>query len=330
MSIDVKTVSLEPQRKTFDHLARRFGDKPASRYQEACYDIQPRENLHYIPTWDPSQKLYDETITKIVMEDWYAFKDPRQYYYNTYTQARSRQQETAEANFTFVESRGLADMLADDMKQLTLDMLVPLRHASWGSNMNNTFIASYGYGVTFTQPCMYAAMDQLGIAQYLSRLGLLLSGPEALAEGKQAWLEDEAWQPLRQYIEDCLVVRDPFELYVAQNYALDGLLYPLVYEKFVDEYLSSQGASSIAMLTQFIADWFVETSKWVNAVMKTAAEESEDNRKWLEEWSDKWTARADEALQPLAAKGFQGHGPDIMAEVIETLNNRSQKNKIKI
>ena len=54
MQIDLRTVSIEPQRNTFDHLARRFGDKPASRYQEGSYDIQAAENLHYLPTWDPA------------------------------------------------------------------------------------------------------------------------------------------------------------------------------------------------------------------------------------------------------------------------------------
>jgi phenol/toluene 2-monooxygenase (NADH) P1/A1 len=34
---------------------------------------------------------------------------------------------------------------------------------------------------------------------------------------------------LRRYVEDTFVVKDPFELWIAQNVALDGLLYPLVY-----------------------------------------------------------------------------------------------------
>lgn len=69
MQIDLRTVSIEPQRNTFDHLARRFGDKPASRYQEGSYDIQAAENLHYLPTWDPEQQLYDPSISKIIMQD---------------------------------------------------------------------------------------------------------------------------------------------------------------------------------------------------------------------------------------------------------------------
>ncbi|HEY6609939.1 MAG TPA: aromatic/alkene monooxygenase hydroxylase subunit beta [Pseudomonas sp.] len=328
MQIDLRTVSIQPLRQTFDHLARRFGDKPASRYQEGSYDIQAAENLHYRPTWDPEQELYDTKITKIVMQDWYALKDPRQFYYSTYTLTRARQQDTAEANFNFVETRGLADLLPADLRQLALDLLVPLRHAAWGANQNNTFICGYGYGTTFTQPCIYHAMDNLGIAQYLSRLGLLLGGTEALDAGKAAWLDGEAWQPLRRYVEDCLALRDPFELFVAQNVALDGLLYPLVYERIVDDYLSSKGGAAVAMLTQFMSDWFDETRKWVDAVLKVAAAESEHNRVQLQEWTDAWKDRAASALLPVVEQVFGAQADDVVSEQVAAFKARIQKTGI--
>ena len=330
MQIDLRTVSIQAQRQTFDHLARRFGDKPASRYQEGSYDIQAAENLHYRPTWDPEQALYDTKITKIVMQDWYALKDPRQFYYSTYTLTRARQQDATETNFTFVESRGLAEMLPADLKSLALQVLIPLRHAAWGANMNNTFICGYGFGTTFTQPCMFNAMDHLGIAQYLSRLGLLLGDTEALTEGKAAWMSGEAWQPLRRYIEDCLVVRDPFELFVAQNVALDGLLYPLVYERIVDDVLSTRGASAVAMLTQFMTDWSVETRKWVDAVMKVAAAESEHNRAVLQAWTQKWTTRAAAALQPIVKLALGADTDEVMAEELLAFKARLKKTGIEI
>lgn len=317
MQIDLRTVSIPAQRQTFDHLARRFGDKPASRYQEGSYDIQATEHLHYRPTWDPEQELYDAGITRIVMKDWYALKDPRQFYYSTYTLTRARQQDTTEANFNFVESRGLADAMPEELKAIALRVLVPLRHAAWGANMNNTFICGYGFGTAFTQPCMYHAMDNLGTAQYLSRLGLLLGDQEALEAGKASWMNDETWQPLRRYVEDCLVVRDPFELFVAQNVALDGLLYPLVYEQLVDGYLSSRGASAVAMLCQFMNDWFDETCKWVDAVMKVAAAESDENRAVLQEWTKKWSERASAALLPVVQQALgEGAGEAISEEIV--------------
>ncbi len=325
MQIDLRTVAIEPQRQAYDHLVRRFGNKPASRYQEGSYDIQAAENLHYKPTWDPDQDLYDEKLTRIVMKDWYALKDPRQFYYNTYTLTRARQQETAEANFSFVETRGLADMLPDDLRAIALNVLVPLRHAAWGANQHNTFICGYGYGTTFTQPCMYHAMDNLGIAQYLSRLGLLLGDSEALDAGKRAWLEDATWQALRRYVEDCLVVRDPFELFVAQNVALDGLLYPLVYECIVDEYLSARGGSAVAMLCQFMNDWFDETRKWVDAVLKVAAAESEQNRDQLAAWTRDWSTRAASALLPVVEKALGPQADEAMAEYLAAFSARINK-----
>ncbi|WP_310494536.1 aromatic/alkene monooxygenase hydroxylase subunit beta [Dechloromonas sp.] len=330
MQIDLRTVSIKQQRNTFDHLARRFGDKPASRYQEGSYDIQATENLHYRPTWDPDQLIYDASISRIVMADWYALKDPRQYFYNNYTLARARQQETAEANFSFVESRGLADMLPEDLKRIALEVLVPLRHAAWGANMNNSFISGYGYAAIFTQACMFHAMDNLGIAQYLSRLGLLLGDQEALDAGKTAWMDDEAWQPMRRYIEDCLVVRDPFELFVAQNVALDGLLYPLVYERIVDGYLSAKGASAVAMLCQFMNDWFDETRKWVDAVMKVAAAESEHNCAILQEWTEKWSTRAAAAMLPVVQKALGADAEEVVGEEVAAFKTRLKKVGVEI
>ena len=325
MQIDVKTVAVEPQRNAYDHLVRRFGDKPASRYQEASYDLQVTENFHYRPTWDPEQELYDKNLSKITMQDWYAIKDPRQYYYSTYTLARARQQETTEANFTFVETRGLAEMLPEEVKTIAMDLLIPLRHAAWGANQHNSFIRGYGYGTTFTQPCMWAAMDNLGIAQYLSRLGLLLGDTEALAKGKDDWVNADAWQPLRRYVEDCLVVRDPVELFVAQNVVLDGILYPLVYETIVDDYLSVKGGGSIAMLTQFMTDWYKEGRRWIDGVMKTMAAESDENRAILTEWLDKWGERATAAMLPVGEIALGAAADEAVAEQAEALKKRMAK-----
>lgn len=305
MTVDLKTVSLEPLRQAYDHLEQRFGAKPASRYQEGSYDIQAVENLHYRPTWDPEQTLYDPTLSKIRMADWYAIKDPRQFYYTTWSLARSRQQDTAEANFAFVESRGLADMLGDELRAQALALLLPLRHAAWGANQNNTLICAYGYGTTFTQPCLFQAMDNLGIAQYLSRLGLLLGDVDALTAAKRAWREETRWQGLRRYVEDTMALRDPVEVFVAQNLVLDGLLYPLVYERLVDDLLSARGGSCVAMLTQFMTEWSAETRKWVDATLKTIAAEPESaegsNRTVLREWIALWLPRAAEALAPVVA-----------------------------
>jgi len=325
MQIDVKTVALEPKRKAFDHMVRRFGDKPASRYQEGSYDIQARENLHYRPTWAPEQELYDPNISKVKMEDWESFKDPRQFYYSSYVLARARQQEGAEASFTLVESRMLDQTLGDGQKQKILELLVPLRHAIWGGNQNNVLISGYGFGTPFTQPCLYHGMDCLAAAQYLSRLGLLLGGPEALVAAKEAWMTDQVWQPLRRLVEDTLVVRDPMELFVAQNVVIDGLLYPAIFESVVDARFAREGAAPVSMLTQFITDWSAEARKWVSSVVKTAAAESAGNAQVISGWVSEWSDRAMAALLPPVERAIGTDADAVLGDALDELRARLGK-----
>ncbi|MBL8465661.1 MAG: aromatic/alkene monooxygenase hydroxylase subunit beta [Thauera sp.] len=326
MQIDLRTVTIKPLRQTFDNIARRIGaDKPASRYQEGTLDMQQEANYHYRPTWDPDHLIYDRDRTAIRMADWYSFKDPRQFYYGAYTLARAKQQDTAEANFDFVENRGLAATLPEDLRATVLQLLLPLRHVAWGANMNNAAVCAYGYGTAFTQPCIYQAMDQLGIAQYLTRVGLLLGDVEVLDTAKQSWMDDDTWQGLRRYVEDTMVLKDPFELFVAQNVALDGLLYPLVYETIIDDVLSAQGGTPVAMLTQFMTDWHAETRKWTDATMKTAAAESGDNKEVLGTWVTHWRDRAASALLPVARIAVGERADELTAEVVQQFNARMAK-----
>ncbi|MDP1789445.1 MAG: phenol hydroxylase, partial [Methylibium sp.] len=44
MTVEIRTQTVKPVRQTFGHIARRFGDKAASRYQEATYDLQSQTN----------------------------------------------------------------------------------------------------------------------------------------------------------------------------------------------------------------------------------------------------------------------------------------------
>ena len=325
MQIDLRTVSITPLRQTYQHIADRQGaDKPASRYVEATMDVQPQANFHYRPTWDPEHELFDAGRTQVVMKDWYALKDPRQFYYGTYTQARARMQEVAEADFEFVEERGLAERYDDGARRAALDFYVPLRHVAWGANMNGAYECAYGHGTAITQPCLYAGMDQLGIAQYLTRLGLLLGGQGELEAGKQAWLEAPAWQDLRRLVEDTWVVKDWFELFVAQNVALDGILFGLAYRE-VDAALSEKAGPTVSMLTRFQAEWAQDAAKWVDAVIKTAAAESADNKALLGQWYVHWRGRVQEALAPVACLALGDADAGALTRAVVAVDARMQK-----
>lgn len=325
MHIDLRTVSVTPLRQTFTNLAERMGsDKPASRYFEATMDVQPNVNFHYRPTWDPDHEIFDASRTKIVMKDWYAFKDPRQFYYGTYTIARAKMQDTAEADFEFVESRNLAATLSAEYIKTALAFYLPLRHVAWGANMNGSFMCAYGYGTAITQPCLFNGMDQLGMAQYITRLGLTLGEKTDLDAAKTAWMSAPQWQELRRYVEDTLVIKDWFELFIAQSLVLDGLLFPLAY-KYVDAALQAQGGPVVSMLTRFQTEWFAETSKWVDSCLRVGAGETPSNQENLSTWAIHWRDRAVKALTPIAKQALGEKAESIMTELVEQFNARCTK-----
>lgn len=323
MQIDLRTVAIEPLRLTFDHIARRLGpDKQPSRYQEATLDVQPSDNFQYRPTWDPAHALYDPARTRIRMRDWYAFKDPRQYFYGAWTQARARQQEAVESSFALFEARDLGSLMPPETRHAALELLLPLRHAAYAANLNNTSMCAYGYGTAITQQCMFQAMDQLGIAQYLTQIGLLLGDVDEVHAGRSRWLSDGRWQALRRLTENTLVQKDWFELLVAQNFVIDGLLYPLVYQQVIDKRLAAAGGISLTVLTAFMNDWFVESSRWIDATLKTAAAESEENRTLLSDWIADWRERASEALLPVAELSLGEEAAAVMAHLNKVLDAR--------
>lgn len=323
MTIEIKTATLEPVRNTFAHIERRFGDKPATRYQEATYDVASEVNFHYRPLWQPEYELNDTGRTAIVMQDWYAFKDPRQFYYGTYVQMRAKQQEIAESNYSFFEKRDLARLIPQEIQQKVIRLLLPLRHVEQAANLNNVYGSSLGYGTAITQALLYNGMDRLGNAQYLSRIGLILDGnsSDSLAEAKRYWMDDAVWQGLRAYCEANICVEDWFESFVAQDVVLDALIYELVYLQF-DQWLADNGGQDISMLTEFIQNWNKDTNRWIDAVVKTATAESDANKQQLEQWIGSWKGKAIEALAPLAEEMIDA---DALNNAVAALDKRLNK-----
>lgn len=323
MTIEIKTASLDPIRHTYGHIERRFGNKPATRYQEATYDVQSEAYFHYRPLWQPDKELNDPSRTVITMADWYGFKDPRQFYYGTYVQQRAKMQENAESNYAFFEKRNLADRIDASTKDKLIRFLVPLRHVEHTANLNNMYACAYGYGTALTQACMFNAMDRLGIAQYLSRIGLMLDGNsgDALIEAKACWMHEPMWQGLRRVCEATTVTEDWFEVMVAQDVVLDILIYHLFYNQ-LDTQLAQDGAQDIGMLTEFMQQYAKDTNRWIDSVLKIAASESSDNKAQLEQWIDQWRSKALEALSPIASELL---GVDALASANAELSHRLAK-----
>lgn len=333
MSLDIKTSVIKPKRHTYANVAERLGeDRPASRYEEATYDLEPTANFHYRPTWDPAHELFDESRTAIKMKDWYALLDPRQLYYGTYTIARNKMMEGADAQYSFVEGRRLLSKLTPRGRALTEKIILPLRHYEWGANMNNTEIARFGAGAAVTQAANFAGMDRLGLAQLISRIGLALDGvaPEDAEKSSvlhatgACWTQDEMWQPMRKVVEDTFVLQDWFELFVAQNFIMDGLVFKLAYDR-IDGEIVNEGGDALSMMTEVLRVWAKDHERWVDAVMKRAVGESHENATQIAEWVNAWGKRVAAALQPIAREAFGEKSGEVISGLLGDFTKRIGK-----
>ena len=79
------------------------------------------------------------------------------------------------------------------------------------------------------------------------------------------------------------------------------------------------------MLTAFMPEWHDESARWVDAVVKTAAAESEANRLQISAWVQAWTERAQAALAPVARLALGDAGGDALDEAAARLAERCRK-----
>ena len=332
MSVHISTKEIKTKRTNYGYVGRRIGhDKPASRYQEAIYDIQPTANFHYPPTWAKGKELYDVKNTSIVMEDWYSFTDPRQFYYSAYVMARAKQQESMDNNFKMAEKHNMLLSLPDELKASIKKILTPLRHVEYGANMNNQDICDRSYGASIATVASLNGFDRIGTSQYISKIILLIDENESigLEQGKSDWLDDPIWQELRHAMEDIFVLDDWFEIMVAQNIVMDGLIYPLIFDQYIQE-VSSKGGNALTLLTQFMSDWYVETTRWTNQLIKVVAKESDANTELLSSWVLKWTERLNNAVFPITQVAFTDGGEDKLEEIKCALLKRLAKQGLKV
>jgi phenol hydroxylase P1 protein len=259
---------VEPRRKTFQNLIDRYGDKPASRYDEGTIDVQPTENFHYRPLWGPDKELYDERYTAFRLEDPYSFRDPRQYYYAPYVTNRAALHDAFGKTLDYIGQRELLGRLPAEWQELLASTVVPLRHYESGAQLLSVNGARFAYGTSIEQCLTYAAFDRIGNAQMLTRVGIALAGgsAELLGGAKQAWMVQESLQGLRRLVEELLIEDDWATQMIVVDLA-DRLLYPMLY-RHLDEAALMNGAGTYSLIAQHFAAWFADQRRWIDELYR--------------------------------------------------------------
>ena len=268
MQFELHQQVIEPLRQTFTPLIARYGDRPATRYEEGSVGIQSTEHFHYRPLWDPQHEIYDVDYSALKLTDPDAYTDPRQFYYTPYVINRAALHEAFGRNLTYVVDRGLLGKMPQGWQDLVAKTVLPLRYYESGAQLLNVEGGRYAYGTTVEQVFTYASFDRIGNAQILSRIGIALgeNSDAVLATTKPAWMDDPKLQGLRRLIEELLVEPD----WAVSNVGLDlcdRLLFPLL-TAHLDEAALLGGAGAYSLLMQQLGVWWADQRKWFDSLIK--------------------------------------------------------------
>lgn len=300
MAYEIRQNVIDPVRPGFDWVQDRLG-RPANRYEEASMYIQPEENFHYRPLWDPDHEIFDPTYTALTLSDWYSFTDPRQYYYYTYNHTRAKSAEQLDGTLEYLDDVGAMHNLGGAWRQLLLHCLGPLRHFEYGAHLVLTQVSRYAYGTTIEQAAIYSAFDHLGNAQQLTKILLKLpEGLDGLKVAKESWMQASAFQPLRKYIEDVLVLSDWGEQWAAMNLVLGPYLYPLVFGRGEDAGRET-GLGMAGVALRYFLNWYRNDRQWSDRLLEVFLQEPHyDNESILRQFVETWRPPARAAVVAIA------------------------------
>ena len=251
-------MSIDPERNTFSYLVERFGDRQATRYQEASFNIQPKENFHYRPTWDPDQEIYDPDYTALKLTDPYSYTDPRQYYYTPYVVANAADRhESFAQTLKYIEDRRLLDKLPGSIgitvspascspAALRTGRTADTRERRAGSARARPWSRPPGSPrwTAWVTPSSSASSG------WRWRVGRATRRPRRRRTGCYA----RSCRALRKVMEELLVERD-WAVGVIGLDLIDELLHPVVFEHLDDRALA-RGAVAYSQLARHFDDWY--------------------------------------------------------------------------
>ena len=268
MQFELRQQVIEPLRQTFTPLVKRYGDRPATRYEEGTVGVQSTEHFHYRPLWDPQHDIYDADYTALKLTDPDAYTDPRQFYYTPYVINRAGLHEAFGRNLSYVVDRDLLTKMPQAWQDLVAKTILPLRYYESGAQLINVEGGRFAYGTAIEQCFTYASFDRIGNAQMLSRIGIALgeNSDAVLATTKPAWMDDRGLQGLRRLIEELLVEPDWALASIGLDLS-DRLIFPLL-TAHLDEVALLGGAGAYSLLIQQLGVWWVDNRKWLDSLIK--------------------------------------------------------------
>lgn len=287
----------------------------ASKYEDVTVDVQPDPEKYltqgWILGWANGDIGYDPVWTQIESSDWHRFRDPNEEWEQTIYQNNSNSVRQIRQNIEDAKSENAFE----NWKESWLDILA--RHVSAWAH------ADHGLGMYVFMPAQRAAMSnmhnnaiavncmhKLRTAQDILLYNLELS--EQLPDKfdgtlhKSTWMEDPAWQAVRENVERLMNANDWAETTFAANIVFEPLVGELFRSQFVMRFAPAHGdsltPSVIGVSEREFNDRDLAYTRDMMLDMLEDEVHGEENRGLMQEWLERWvpySLAAARGLEPI-------------------------------
>jgi propane monooxygenase small subunit len=309
--------------------AKKFSDQPADRgdealrsfqwftpakrratlYEDVTVDSQPSIHRHVTRGWPVSfedgRGTWDDRSTALKATDWYDFRDPGEQWERTFYQLGTgfeRQIEGAVRSATV--DRLFTDFAPDWVEFLRQNLQVPayVEHGLW---LATATAARDCLSDTITHAVVLQAALKQRLAQSIVLYAMDLEqhfGEFPIERAKTRFLENPAWQPVRDYLERLRTTTDWGELVIAANVCFEPLVGVLIRRELGIRAATANGDTVtpvLARVGQLEWDWI---AGWTAALTRMVLEDERHgaaNRDVVAGWLADWLPRARGAAEAL-------------------------------
>ncbi len=245
--------------------------------------------------------------TRLQHPHWFDFRDPSGLWQRTYVKLQAEQERSIERN---VEDAAIAGIFRE-FDPVWLNQIIGIHYRAWS-------FFEYGLFRAFSRAQREALADTLGNAlcfeaidriRHAQSTVLYLMELEANIEGfkdhsgKDHWLYDPAYQPLRKLVESLMATEDWAELAFAVNLIVDPITTEVGVGRMIRHHAPHHGdpiTPAIILTTERDRRrnraW---TEELVRMTTTAGIDAAGQNREVIQTWCDRWRPKA-----IAAAKGF--------------------------
>jgi NAD(P)H-flavin reductase/ferredoxin len=286
----------------------------ATLYEDVTVDTQPSIHRHLSRGWPvhfaDGRGTWNDASTALRSTDWFAFRDPGAQWERPYYQAGTAVEHQIEGALRSASAQGLLEDFDPEWTEfLRVHLQIPafLEHGLWFALA--TAARDCLSDSVATCVCLQAAMKQRSaqaIVLYAMDLEPLLGTEFPIDAARRAFLEKEAWQPARRYLERLAATPDWGEVLIAANLCFEPIVATVVRRELGTRAASAHGDTITPVLARAETQEWEWTRTWTVALVRFLLADDRhgsENREILSRWVRDWLPRALEAagaLTPVA------------------------------